>query len=564
MRDEAELLICCARIRMNPEMSERMRALLQEGIDWTYLYRLALMHGMMPLLYWHLHNTCPEAVPTAPMNYLRDYFFDNAKRNLIVGGEVCRLFESLSSNGILAIPFRGPTLAASIYGNVVLRQFSDLELLVRRRDVAKATELLLSLGYRPRFHVTHAKDAGLLQYRCDHLYLYSDEGFFVKLLLRIMPRQLTHRLETARLWERFELPGLGGHEVLSLRPEELLLLLCAHGVEQFREQHPWTSDVAILTGLHGVVNWETLLEQAGAWGSMRALLLGLYLASDLLGVALPEEVLRRVQRDPAVTSLATQARQRLVLETSGPPGVLESCLFHLKARERLRDKIRHTFLAITPGHGDWEFLRLPSCLSFLYYLLRPIRVTGELFQRRVLDLAPFDPTPMEVVDRMLAMAEVGSTDVVYDVGCGDGRIVIQAAKRYGARGVGVDIDPRRIAHAKARARKEGVEHLVTFIQQDAKTVEVLEATVVTLFLSGPGNLKLRQTLQEQLRPGARIVSRNFHMADWSPERTEILVDATDLINTLYLWRIANAPTQTPCVTETPTSLGPILLTQQDE
>ncbi|MFP5378438.1 MAG: SAM-dependent methyltransferase, partial [Vicinamibacteria bacterium] len=120
------------------------------------------------------------------------------------------------------------------------------------------------------------------------------------------------------------------------------------------------------------------------------------------------------------------------------------------------------------------------------------------------NLAPYVPTPQEVVDRMLALAGVTKDDVVYDLGCGDGRIPITAAVKFGARGVGVDIDPVRIAEANANAKRAGVSHLVTFRLQDALTTDVSEATVVTLYLLSQSNLRLRPILTRQLKPGSRI------------------------------------------------------------
>lgn len=152
-------------------------------------------------------------------------------------------------------------------------------------------------------------------------------------------------------------------------------------------------------------------------------------------------------------------------------------------------------------------------------------------------LAPFVPSAPEVVDRMLALADVGPADVVYDLGCGDGRIVIAAATRFGARGVGVDIDPERINEAIANARKAGVEKRVTFRVQDALKTDVSEATVVTLYLLTFGNLQLRPILQQQLRPGARIVAHNYGMGDWPPDEVDAFTDANGGRKTLYLWRI---------------------------
>ena len=150
-------------------------------------------------------------------------------------------------------------------------------------------------------------------------------------------------------------------------------------------------------------------------------------------------------------------------------------------------------------------------------------------------LAPFVPTPQDVVDRMLELANVGPNDVVYDLGCGDGRIVITAAERYGARGVGIDIDPQRVAESKANARLAGVNHLVEFFEQDAMKVDVSDATVVTLYLLSSSLLKLRPLLTRQLSPGSRIVSHAFSMGDWEADRVERFTDVRGNSRTLYVW-----------------------------
>ncbi len=130
------------------------------------------------------------------------------------------------------------------------------------------------------------------------------------------------------------------------------------------------------------------------------------------------------------------------------------------------------------------------------------------------DLAPFVPTPGEIVDKMLELAGVTARDIVYDIGCGDGRIVIAAARKYGAHGVGIDLDKAKIDESVANARKAGVEHLVRFICMDATRADVSEATVVTLYLLTESNQLLRPMLEKQLRPGSRIVSHNYAIAGW--------------------------------------------------
>lgn len=153
-------------------------------------------------------------------------------------------------------------------------------------------------------------------------------------------------------------------------------------------------------------------------------------------------------------------------------------------------------------------------------------------------LAPYIATPEDVVERMLGLARVTPEDVVYDLGCGDGRIPIAAAVKYGARGVGLDIDPGLIERSKANARAAGVDALVDFRVQDVLTADVSPATVVTLFLLSSSNERLRPMLARQLKPGARIVSHAFSMGrTWPADQVDQFVSARGDEVTLYLWRI---------------------------
>ncbi len=177
------------------------------------------------------------------------------------------------------------------------------------------------------------------------------------------------------------------------------------------------------------------------------------------------------------------------------------------------------------------------CLTALVWTSQPPALAapgGQLPSQQ--SLAPYVPTPQEVVERMLDLAGVSKNDVVYDLGCGDGRIVITAAKKYGARGVGVDLDPERIAESRANADRAGVAKLVEFRLQDAMTVDVSPATVVTLYLLTASNLKLKPILTRQLKPGARIVSHAFSMGDWAPDKDEEFTDTHGITRRLMVWK----------------------------
>lgn len=149
---------------------------------------------------------------------------------------------------------------------------------------------------------------------------------------------------------------------------------------------------------------------------------------------------------------------------------------------------------------------------------------------------PYVPTPQTVVDEMLKIAAVTKDDLVYDLGSGDGRIVITAAKKYQAHGIGVDIDPERVKEANANAVQAGVTDKVKFIEQDLFETDLKEASVVTLYLLPEVNLRLRPKLWKELKPGTRVVSHSFDMGDWKPEKTVKVGERT-----IYYWVIPQNP-----------------------
>ncbi|MGD2295888.1 MAG: class I SAM-dependent methyltransferase, partial [Candidatus Aminicenantes bacterium] len=162
------------------------------------------------------------------------------------------------------------------------------------------------------------------------------------------------------------------------------------------------------------------------------------------------------------------------------------------------------------------------------------------FQQQKEPDVPYVPTPEEVVEKMLAVAGVGEDDVLYDLGCGDGRIIITAAKEFGCRGVGIDIDPERIRESRTNAANEGVEDRVEFYQMDLFEADISEATVVTLYLLTEVNLRLRPKLLRELRPGTRVVSHDFDMGKWRADKEAFVEDDWEM-HSIFFWIIpANA------------------------
>jgi len=374
---EAELLIRCARARKNSETTAQIGALIRGGIEWEYLLRIADEHSMMPLLFWHLDDAPPELVPARVLARLRERFHRNAQRNLLLTAKLIKLLDLLKAHELLAIPYKGLVLATS-YGNLALREFVDLDLLVHKRDVPRATELLSAAGYQPQFRLTRAQEAAFLRYNCEHAFVHEDDGSMVDLHWAITERYFSFPLDPECLWERLHRVSLGGSDVPTFSPEDSLLILCVHASKDAWERLRYICDVAELVRTHQDMDWRRVVERAGRLGSERMLFLGLLLARDLLETPLPDEISRRAHADPAVEALVRRIGERLFQRIDHSPRRFVEIPFrpiHMKMRERLRDKVRYLIrFATTHTVGDWMTLPLPKPFFFLYYVLRPIRL----------------------------------------------------------------------------------------------------------------------------------------------------------------------------------------------
>jgi hypothetical protein len=379
-RCEVELLLCCARTHLSPSAASRIKARLQESIDWDRLRLMALAQGVGPLLYRSLRQTPPETVPGPVLEELRSYVRSNVRRNLLLTGRLLRLLPAFKDRGIRAIPFKGPLIAVQVYGDLTLRPFTDIDVLVHERDAAGAKALLTAHGYQQR--MSHPWEAP-----------FEDEsGVSVDLHWGIGPSYDPTPQTFEQLWTRVLPVSLAGVEVPTLAPEDLLLILSIQIAKDWRESRQrllQICDTAELLRRHPNLDWKQVLGLARAAGGERILQLDLLLAHDLLGAPLPEAVLRATQGSRVARTLAREfkaqmfpvaAAAELRFTDSGLPR--DKPVFYARTRERLRDKLRYfglrardrIGLVVHPSRSDREFLPLPAWLGFLYYFVRPVRV----------------------------------------------------------------------------------------------------------------------------------------------------------------------------------------------
>ena len=376
-RPEERILICVARRSLDAATAERLRQLLEYDLDWKYLVATAHHHCLIPLLYFHLNAVVPSSVPAYAMARLRGDNYKNTKASLFHTAELLKVLECLEENGIQAIPFKGPTLALQAYGDVGLRQFGDLDVLVRKQDVLRVRELLISRGFKSTPELTNAQQAALLRFGCAWNF-ENEQGVVLDVHWRFVEQLFAFEIDVNGLWDRLEPIAIGGKQLRTLSSEDLLLILCLHGFTHFWERLGWICDVASLIDSRKDMNWQLVLENANTLGARGILSLGLFLAEDFLGAPIPREVSQALPPDPKVKKLAVQVQAQLFTERSAPAGLLDGALTLLSLRERKRDRLRSCLsLVAHPRSYDWMFLSLPDSLFFLYYLLRPLRLAGK-------------------------------------------------------------------------------------------------------------------------------------------------------------------------------------------
>lgn len=376
-RPEYALLLTCARASLDAAQKKQVQDLSAQLLDWDLVLQLADRHGLQPLLHWHLNKICPDAVPAAPRQHLRVAFQRVSALNILLTHELQKLLGLFADHDVQAVPYKGPALAMQLYGNVALRQFSDLDILVHPRDVLRARDVLVAEGYAQLPPLTDGQQAVLLRTQCNLPFTRERNRMIVELHWTVSAPTFARPFEINDFWSRLVDAHLEPMKIKVPANEDLLLALCIHGSKHLWERLAWICDIAGLVAQTDL-NWEELIRRARSTGNERMLFLGLRLATDLLAAPLPKYVEAALNADASVAGLAQDVVRDLFTPALTPTGMSGYFLFQLRARRRLRDKFNYLKFTITPNEEDLVRLKLPPALTFIYYLVRPVRlvITG--------------------------------------------------------------------------------------------------------------------------------------------------------------------------------------------
>ncbi|HEV7589110.1 MAG TPA: nucleotidyltransferase family protein, partial [Longimicrobium sp.] len=337
-RAEHALLLACARPALDPAQAACVRRLAAGPLDWERLLALAGRHRLVPFLHRHLSDA---PLPPSARAALRLEARAEAHRGLLLAAELRRLLAALESAGVQALAYKGPALAMRAYGDLSLRSFIDLDLLVRPADVPRAIQCLAAAGYAPALALSPAQERWFRRVDGDYPLVHRETGLLVELHARVSSERFCMPISTEALMRRSTTMPLGGGEVRTLGDEDLLLVLCVHGAKHRWKRLEWVAALAaLLRAGRGDARAARVL--AAELHARRTLLLGLSLARRLLDAPLPAEVEAEIDADAGLAALAAEAEARLFGGVAEDGDETTANLhFNLRARDGVVDRARY-------------------------------------------------------------------------------------------------------------------------------------------------------------------------------------------------------------------------------
>jgi hypothetical protein len=350
----------------------QVRALAQSRPDWSALLGAAADHSLTPLVCMRLLELPGKALPEHWRDRFRQEFVRNAHWNLRLTAELTRAMQALERSGVQAVPFKGPALAQQAYGDLALRQFSDLDIVLPHSQLAEAHRALAHLNYR-----SESAAAAIAEGRIPGQYAYRSDGrsILIELHTEKTMRYLPRSLEWNAVAARFETVSVGGQPVRTFSVEDTLMLLCVHGTKHFWTRLGWICDIAWLVQAPRGIDWRRAETLARKMRCRRMWLLGLTLANQLLAARLPEEIARQIRNDARVQALARRVQDQFLAGGESSVNAGERLRFRTNSQDTLVTGIRQvSIFATRPTDEDWQSRALPGWASPLYALLRPLRI----------------------------------------------------------------------------------------------------------------------------------------------------------------------------------------------
>ena len=382
------LLLALARTRQSSEVRQHIHDLAEGGIDWERLYELAWRHRLVPLIFRSLEES-GIAIPSDIRETLDGDRAGVALHSLAYTQELLRIRTVFLTESIEFAVLKGPVLGVALYNDLGLRPFGDLDILVRLDDVLRAKELLIGLAYRPDPPMTRRQERAFLAGQSAYEFFQDEKGFKVELHTALVHQRFEFHHDIERIWDQTATTAIGNAQIRVLGTDDLLLFLCVHGAKHAWKQLIWVCDVAELIRARPGIEWSKLIYEAEQRQCARMLFLGLYLANHWLDAPLPSPVQARLEREEALPALVSHVLERASAKEEIRERLRTDIRFHTLVREtrrgkwrqvvektgdRIRGFVQNVHTTVRPSDADRAFVDLPSILSPLYLIVRPIRI----------------------------------------------------------------------------------------------------------------------------------------------------------------------------------------------
>jgi len=375
---ESLFLLECVRHFFRPESL----LAIPSNLDWTKLLALAREHSVEPLISSALHQTGTFAIPQTILDTLQQGARERAFSNLLYCAELAKILALLENAAIDVRVLKGPVLAEMLYGNIAMRSFGDLDLLVHPQDLIPTKNALEAGGYTLTSSLHWHSNSALLRARECQLSFENSRGISVDVHWQLIPDYFPKPFEENQAWADHLGVSVGGATAWTLSQENLLLFLCAHGAQHMWMRLGWICDVARLIQVAPKMDWRSVFAQASQTSTTRMLSLGLILAADLLAGEFPPEAKERIASDSRAQDLAVAIRKRYLHCAPSLALAFESERLVVHTFDRTRHRLRYRFgTLVGPSEAEYRALQLPPALFTLYYVFRPLRLSAKYLGR---------------------------------------------------------------------------------------------------------------------------------------------------------------------------------------
>ncbi|MBU4535945.1 MAG: nucleotidyltransferase family protein [Euryarchaeota archaeon] len=365
---EDVLLLRCACSNLDNQAQREIDFILDNDLDWEHILDMANRHRLMPLLYINLNAVSPFKVPVDVLKDLKTNFHHNARRNLMLTGELIKVMQLLEDNGIKAVSYKGPVLAYSAYGNVGYRQFGDVDILIDEKDALRVLRVMRQTDYE-LYHTVNIDDSYYLRFVTEHQFINKKNGVFIEIKWRFAGDFFTFPVDSSFLTAEAAKNNCNGFMVNTFSPENELLILAIHAGKHDWSGISWIMDITEYILKHDI-NWAETIKKSEKLGVKRILLINLYIARDLWELELPVDIINQINSDKAVENISNKIKNRIF--QSKDLNIFGKMYSNLQKRDKIMYGIKDSINGlIKPGYYDFTDIPLPKYFFRFYHLLRP-------------------------------------------------------------------------------------------------------------------------------------------------------------------------------------------------